>query len=203
MGFDKLLAPLRGEAVVMHAIRAFQNCPEITEIILITPPERAEKLNLPPEIKIFSGGKNRHDSVWEGLQAATGEYVAVHDGARPLLRPDAISAVLAAAREHGAATLAKPVTETLKRADFKNQVTSVTEKIDRSQLWSMETPQVSRRDMLIDAYRLVFQQEEIVTDEVSALQILGQTVQLVASNHPNLKITYPADLALAERLIIS
>lgn len=201
MGFDKLLAPLQGESVVMHALRAFQACGEISEIILIAPPERVAKLNLSPDVKTLPGGENRHDSVWQGIQAATGEFVAVHDGARPLILPEIIAEVIAAAKIHGAAALAKPVTETLKRADFHNQVTSATEKIDRSQLWSMETPQVFRRDWLLGAYQLVFEQNEIVTDEVSALQLSGHPVQLVTSPHPNLKITYPADLVLAERLI--
>jgi 2-C-methyl-D-erythritol 4-phosphate cytidylyltransferase len=201
MGADKLLAPLQGIPVLQRTIDVFSSCPEITEIILIAPPERAAALTLPVDCKVVDGGAERHHSVWAGLRLATQPLVAVHDGARPLVSRDAISQTIAAAAVHGAAALAKPVTETLKRANAQQQVEPTSAPIDRSQLWSMETPQVFRRELLVAAYELVLAGNHLVTDEVSALQLLGHPVQLVESTAPNLKVTYPADLALAERLL--
>ena len=201
MGADKLLAPLHGIPVLQRTINAFLACPEISELILIAPPERAAALEIPLHCQVVDGGAERHHSVWAGLQLATQPLVAVHDGARPLVSAEAISRTITAAAVHGAAALAKPVTETLKRASAAQQVEPTSAPIDRNQLWSMETPQVFRRELLVAAYELVLAGNHLVTDEVSAMQLLGHSVQLVESTSPNLKVTYPADLALAERLL--
>lgn len=203
MGADKLLVPLHGVPVLQRTIDAFLACTDISEMILIAPPERAAVLQLPPHCKVVDGGEERHHSVWAGLQLATQPLVAVHDGARPLVSADAISRTLAAAAIHGAAALAKPITETLKRANADQQVEPSSAPIDRNQLWSMETPQVFRRELLVAAYELVLAGNHLVTDEVSALQLLGHPVQLVESTSPNLKVTYPADLALVELLLLA
>jgi 2-C-methyl-D-erythritol 4-phosphate cytidylyltransferase len=139
-------------------------------------------------------------SVWEGLRAcAPGtELVAVHDGARPLIAPDQIERCLAAAREHGAAACARPLTETLKRADANGIITG---SIEREGAWIMETPQVFRLDLLTRAYEAVLGEGRLVTDEVSALQHLGAPVHLVVNDGPNPKITFAADLALAEKML--
>lgn len=201
MGADKLLAPLLGEPLLQRTLRAFAECADIGEIWLITPTERAAQLTLPANCRVLPGGAERRDSVWAGLQAATFPYVAVHDGARPLITPEAIRRTIAAAQLHGAAALARPVTETLKRATPELQVTA--EMVDRADLWSMETPQVAERLRLIAAYESILREPWLVTDEVSALQHHGQVVQLVESLAPNLKITYPTDLLLAARLLSS
>ena len=199
MGTDKLLAPLHGEPLLQRTLRAFADCAEIGEILLIAPAERAAQLVLPAHCRVIAGGAERRDSVWAGLQAAVFPYVAVHDGARPLISPEAIQRTIAAAQLHGAAALAKPVTDTLKRATEQLLVTD--EQIDRSRLWSMETPQVAERSRLVAAYEIILREQSFVTDEVSALQRAGIVVQLVESLSPNLKITYPHDLRLAELLL--
>jgi 2-C-methyl-D-erythritol 4-phosphate cytidylyltransferase len=184
-------------------LRAFAACPDIVEIILIAPADRAAQVCLPENCQVLPGGSQRQDSVWAGLQAATQPWVAVHDGARPLISPEMIHRVIASAVQTGAAALAKPITETLKRATADQVVLPGTLTIDRTQLWSMETPQVFSRSLLLEAYEFVRAGNHLVTDEVSAVQILGRPVQLVASPTPNLKITYPSDLALAEQLLRS
>ena len=201
MGADKLLMLLRGEPVLQRTLRAFAECDEVGEILLIAPPERAEQLTLPAHCRVLAGGAERRDSVWAGLQAATFPYVAVHDGARPLITPETIKRTIAAAREHGAAALARPVTETLKRATADLIVTP--EILDRAHLWSMETPQVAERTRLVAAYEIILREQLLVTDEVSAFQRAGMAVQLVESFTPNPKITFPADLRLAELLLMS
>ncbi len=203
MGADKLLLPLAGEPLLQRTLRAFAECPDVVEIILIAPAERAAQLCLPENCRVLPGGTHRQDSVWAGLEAATQPWVAVHDGARPLISPEMIRQTIASAVESGAAALAKPVTETLKRANLAQVVLADTPAIDRAQLWSMETPQVFSRQILREAYALVRTGNHLVTDEVSAVQLLGRPVQLVSNPSPNPKITYPPDLALAEQLLRS
>jgi 2-C-methyl-D-erythritol 4-phosphate cytidylyltransferase len=203
MGADKLLLPLAGEPLLQRTLRAFAECPDVLEILLISPAERAAEVTLPGNCRVLPGGAQRQDSVWAGIQAATQPWVAVHDGARPLVSPEMIAQTIATAVQTGAAALAKPVVETLKRANDTGVVLPGTSDIDRNQLWSMETPQVFSRQLLQEAYELVRAGNHLVTDEVSAVQLLGHSVQLVSNPSPNPKITYPSDLALAEQLLRS
>jgi 2-C-methyl-D-erythritol 4-phosphate cytidylyltransferase len=122
----------------------------------------------------------------------------VHDAARPLVGPTDIEAVVAQAKLSGAATLAARIVETLKIADQNNRVAG---SVDRTGLWSMQTPQVFRRDWLIPAYKRLLAGGGSVTDEVSAVQAMGHPVHLVQSETANLKITYPSDLDLVRKLI--
>jgi len=146
------------------------------------------------------GGAERHLSVAKGLAALPQKFglVAVHDGARPLITPQGISDCVSMAAEHGAASLAHRISETLKRADEEN---IVRESVERENLWAMETPQIAKRDLLENAYRYVLAEGLLVTDEVSALAAIGTEVRLVENPQPNPKITFPADLPLAEALL--
>ena len=207
MGFDKLLASLGGAPVILHTLRAFQTCPEVDEIVVVASPDRQEVIQRLADdagltkLRAFvPGGAERHLSVWAGIQAVAADcaYVAVHDGARPLIHPSQISRCLAKARETGAAASARPVSETLKRADEAGRVCG---SVDRSGLWIMETPQVFARPLLVGAYQAVLRDGVLVTDEVSALERLGHPVWLVDNPTPNPKITWPPDLAVAERLL--
>ena len=102
---------------------------------------------------------------------------------------------------HGAATLAHPITETLKRADPDDFVKDSSSNVDRDNLWAMETPQCFRLRLLEEAYRQVAADQLTVTDEVSALQHLGHAIKLVPNPSPNPKVTFPSDLTLAETLL--
>ena len=205
-GFDKLLAPLHGVKVLERSIRAFANCREVTEIVVVCPEERFHAINgadLKTEIPItrVDGGKERHESVQNGLAALlyTPEFVAVHDGARPLITVDQISRCIQTAREYGAAASAHPVTDTLKRAD-KERLT-LPEQVERDDLWCMETPQVFHYPLLLDAYVEVAERNIQVTDEVTALQLIGHPTRLVHNHEPNPKITWPEDISRAEMLM--
>lgn len=207
MGFDKLLASLGGRPVILHTLQAFQACPDIDEIVVVASDDRVEVIQrladdvVLDKVRIFvPGGAERHLSVWAGIQAvgADCDFVAVHDGARPLIHPAQISRCLERARESGAAASARPVSETLKRADGDGRVCG---SVDRAGLWIMETPQVFARALLAEAYEAVLRDGVLVTDEVSALERLGHPVWLVDNPTPNPKITWPSDLAVAERLL--
>lgn len=203
MGFDKLLAPLAGKPVLQRSIEAFVNCDDVSEIIVVCPQDRFGALNLEfsnKKMTCVGGGKDRHDSVAAGLsQLAEGtEYVAVHDGARPLISSEQIKRVISSAIKHGGAASARPITETVKRADADG---NAVESISRDNLWLMETPQIFKTNLLIDAYRVVHKKGERVTDEVSALELSGHPTYLVKNTTPNPKITYPQDIEQAEKMI--
>ena len=205
MGFDKLLAPLAGMPVLLRTLRAFESCSAVDEIIVVAGGEVAAavdgwKSDLTKLKCVVEGGAQRHLSVWNGLNAVSPqtEIVAVHDGGRPLITSGQIAKCVAGAVEMEATACARRVTETLKRADAAG---CIAESIDRTGVWIMETPQVFKRDLLVRAYEKVMREDLLVTDEVSAVQALGLRVHVIENTAPNLKITFPADLALAEKLL--
>jgi 2-C-methyl-D-erythritol 4-phosphate cytidylyltransferase len=207
MGFDKLLALLGEKPVLAHTIDAFERTASVNEIILVA---RAERITEFEELvrqngfrkvrHVIPGGEQRQDSVRVGLAvvASTSGFVAVHDGARPLVTSSQIERVFVCAREHGAAALAEPVTDTIKRADA-NQV--VIEGVARANLYAMQTPQIFARELLERAYAAVVAGGFSITDEVSAVQHLGEKVVLVPNDNWNAKITFPRDLVLAQASI--
>ena len=207
MGFDKLLALLGDKPVLVHTLGAFERTASEDQIILVGQSERVAELkelvqrNEFQKVRaIVPGGRQRQDSVRAGLERLDPEvrYVAVHDAARPLIRSEQIERVFAQAREHGAAALAEPVTDTLKRADENWLVTGG---VAREGLFAMQTPQIFSRDLLRSAYEAVAAKNLLITDEVSAVEHLGAKVVLVPNDEFNFKITYPRDLLLAESVL--
>lgn len=203
MGFDKLTAPLLGVPVLRRTVEAFCTCPDIDIVVVVCPEERFDAVLLGsfrvPVIRV-DGGNLRQDSVRAGLKALPAEItlVAVHDGARPLIDSSSISRCLSSAAEHGAAALARRVTETIKRADSAGFARN---SVDRQNLWYMETPQCFRLNVLRRAYRHVIERGLVVTDEVSALESIGVSTFLLESTRPNVKITVPLDLEFAAHWI--
>ena len=194
MGFDKLSAEWNGKTILWHSVRAFSSLSEIQQIVVVTTEERFASLSdLGEKITRVDGGAERPDSVANGLAALLSEitHVAIHDGARPLVSPEAILSTFAKASSTGAAALARRVTETLKRATPDG---IATESIARDDLWVMETPQTFSKDLITRAYENVRSGDAHITDEVSALQLLGQGTHLVENATPNPKITIQADL---------
>ena len=207
MGFDKLFALLGGKPVIAHTLNAFERTDCVDEIILVG---RADRL---PELQelvrhadsrkvrhVVAGGEHRQDSVRVSLNllAPGARYVAVHDAARPFITPEQIGRVFELARQHGAAALAEPITDTLKRADENRFVSGG---VDREGLYAMQTPQVFSRDLLVEAYDAVAANKLSITDEVSAVEHLGAKVLLVPNDQFNPKITFPRDLLLAESFL--
>ena len=203
MGMDKLAWPLAGVPVLRRTLEAFLAADSIAAVVVVCPPERWELLggkDFPKPVTRVDGGANRQDSVVCGLAAINPHtcYVAVHDGARPLIAPQDIDRCVAAAMTHRAATLASRVTETMQRSDDGDFSAAV---VSRERLWRMETPQVFETSLLGDAYAVVAARGLVVTDEVTAVQALGGRVKFVESRQPNVKITTRADLALATALL--
>ena len=204
MGFDKLVATIAGRPVIAHTIHAFDRAGSVGEIIVVAREDRLNEIkaivrdgNFKKVHSIIPGGKRRQDSVRAGLDhlGTDAKYIAVHDAARPLITAGQIARVFEQARIHAAASLAEPISDTLKYADTEFFVTSA---VDRHQLYAMQTPQVFERQLIEEAYRAVYAENVSVTDEVSAVERLGHRVILVPNKDLNFKVTYPRDLALAE-----
>ena len=208
MGFDKLFAPLAGKPVLWHSIKAFNETKEVDEILVVTRDDRMDEVEelvskggLKKVTKVISGGAERHISVWNGLQAVDSkgsEYIAIHDGARPLVTPQLIKACLDLAMAHGAASCASQIPDTVKRASIEQMVT---ESVERTGLWAMQTPQVFSSGLILQSYAALMAKHEMVTDEVSAVQKMGKKIALLKNDDWNLKVTFPHDLELAEHVL--
>jgi len=203
MGFDKLFALVSGKPIIAHTIAAFERTDCVDEIILVGRADGLGELQKiigqPTKVKqVIEGGAERSDSVRAGLDHLNpkSDFVAVHDAARPMITPEKITRVFEVCRTSGgAASLAEPINDTLKRADVD---LAVKESVDRKGIYGMQTPQVFERKLLEEAYRLVAKKNLVVTDEVSAVELLGRKVVLVPNHDFNFKITYPRDLPMAE-----
>ncbi len=157
MGFDKLFAPIAGKPVIAHTIRAFERARSVDGVIVVAREDRHDEIKtivrdekFEKVRSIIPGGKHRQDSVRAGLNhldPVTG-YVAVHDAARPLITPEQIDRVFQQCANHGAAALAEPINDTLKRADNDLLVSS---SVDRHQLYAMQTPQIFERQLIEEA----------------------------------------------------
>ena len=219
MGFDKLFASIAGKPMIAHTLRAFEHAISVNEIIVVAREDRHDEIrrishaeNFKKVPSIVVGGERRQDSVRAGLNCLDidAKYVAVHDAARPLIGPEQIERVFEQCVIYGAAALAEPVNDTLKRADVDpirsrshdvrqaEQVILVTGSVDRHQLYAMQTPQVFEHALIEEAYRAAHTENLSLTDEVSAVERLRRKVALVLNDDFNFKITYPRDLPLAE-----
>jgi 2-C-methyl-D-erythritol 4-phosphate cytidylyltransferase len=208
MGFDKLFAPLAGKPVLWHSLKAFNDCRQVSEILIVTKDEHMDDVEglvahapFKKVTKVISGGDERHISVWNGLQSINSrgsEYVAIHDGARPLTTPKLIKDCLDLAKIHGAACCASQIPDTVKRANIEQMVT---ESVERTGLWAMQTPQIFSSGLILQAYAALMAKHEMVTDEVSAVQKLGKKIAIIKNEDWNFKITFPHDLDLAEHVL--
>jgi len=202
-GVDKVMALLGGKAILAWVIDAFQRCSSIDHMVIVV-----SEQNLEPCRQLVAGegwskvsdvclgSRRRQDSAAAGLgRLGQCDWVVIHDGARPLITVDLIERGLEAAGETGAAVAAMPVTDTIKVAGDDRLVQ---ETLPRHSLWAVQTPQVFRFDIIIEAYR---QTEAEVTDDATLVEMLGYKVKLYLGTYDNIKVTTPYDLALAEWLL--
>ncbi len=206
-GVDKLFLEVAGRPVVAHTWQRFDEASCIGEIILVVREERrktfeelAARFRFQKPFRIVTGGEERQDSVWNGLEALSvaAEVVAIHDAARPCVSDELISATVRHAEETGAAVAAQPVTDTIKEsADGR----FIQRTLDRSQLWSVQTPQTFRVEVIRRALEEVRRRRLIFTDDTAACELIGQPVRLVSRVTPNPKVTVPGDLPLIEMLL--
>ena len=209
MGFDKLSFDLGGETVLHRSIRAFAQCPQITELVLVAGKNREfvaqQAADCPKPVQIVVGGATRAESAKNGVLAAHGELVAVHDAARPFVSAVVITAALEAAARCGAAAPAVPVKDTIKAAARGDGKTvppdcAVHATPDRSTLYAVQTPQCFDRAAYLAALdELDAEKARLVTDDCSLFELTGRPVQLTQGDYANLKITTREDLPRAEQ----
>jgi 2-C-methyl-D-erythritol 4-phosphate cytidylyltransferase len=201
-GIDKIFAQLGGISVLERVAGVFDASPYIDHIVIVLTQDNVARgklmlsgKNLSKLAKVVPGGLRRQDSVEDGLKALPAcQWVVIHDGARPLVKGELITAGLEAAQETGAAIAAVPVTDTVKLVDEGGYVK---ETLDRSRLWAVQTPQVFRFDIIKEAYHNTLGD---VTDDAALVEALGYGVKLYMGAYDNIKLTTPADLALAEAM---
>lgn len=203
-GIDKVMAPLGGEPMIVHTVRAFQNCDAIREIIVVTRQDLIVPImdlchDFDKLRAVIMGGNTRRESVERGLSALSGnmKLVAVQDGARPLITWQVIDRTVRAANTYGAAAPAIPVKDTVKVV--RGGV--VAETPDRSTLQAVQTPQVFDTGLLRGALQKAKEDEAAVTDDCSAVERMGMSVKIVEGDERNIKVTTPMDLKIAELLL--
>lgn len=208
MGFDKATAILAGRPLVAWSLAAFEACDDIGTCALVCAESRLDEFAAIAEPYkkfrlIVPGGAERADSVRNGLDALEScapPLVAVHDAARPLVTPELISRVVAAAAEWGAAVAAEPVSDSLHRAGGAGHLV---ETVPREGLWAMQTPQVASLAALREALESVRKSGQPVTDEISALIRHGLRPRTVFHGALNFKVTFPRDLTMAAAVLAS
>lgn len=205
-GIDKVMAPLKGEPMIARTVRIFQECDAISEIVIVT----REDLIIPitdlcrdmyaSKVKaVVRGGSSRQESVSLGLNALSNKVklAAVHDGARPLITWQVIDRVVRAANSYGAAAPAVPVKDTIKVVEGR----VVKNTPDRSTLFAVQTPQIFDFDILRAALKKAEKDGAAVTDDCSAVELMGMSVKIVEGDEHNIKVTTPMDLRIAEMLL--
>jgi 2-C-methyl-D-erythritol 4-phosphate cytidylyltransferase / 2-C-methyl-D-erythritol 2,4-cyclodiphosphate synthase len=204
----KVFVDLAGAPLYAWALRTYDACPEIGQIVLAVSPDylaaaeaQCRELGLTTPLRVIAGGAARPDTVWAGLLAlreSPPNLIAVQDGARPLTRPETIRRSLEIAAAHGASVTAAPVTDTIKEAGPDHRVVATP---DRIRLWAAQTPQTFRYDLLLSCYRQARAAGWETTDDASVVERCGYPVFVNPAPATNLKVTTPHDLRHAALLL--
>ncbi len=200
-----------GKPVVYYALKAFQDSPQVDEIILVTGKDEivfcreeiVSLFGLSKVTAVIAGGRERYDSVEGALKVVAGNpkardgYVMIHDGARPFVTPEIISRIWEDVQRYQACTAGMPVKDTIKLADQEGFGTETTV---RSLTWQIQTPQAFAAPLILEAYRRMRKNPcgEITDDTMLAEHYMGQRVFLTKGSYENIKITTPEDLDIAE-----
>jgi 2-C-methyl-D-erythritol 4-phosphate cytidylyltransferase len=204
----KAFALLAGRPILVHTLDRFAAVRAVTEIVVAVAPDKVDWakqtfgdcLGGAKRLAFVAGGSDRTASVAEALAATDPgtELVAIHDAVRPLIRPAVIEEALRVAVEHGAAVVGQPVDHTVKAVAADWHVTGT---VPRQALWLAQTPQVFRREVIMQAYQRREDLVGTVTDDAQLVEALGQAVVMVLGDAANIKITTPGDLRMCEALL--
>ena len=206
---QKQFMELDGMPVLCYSLRCFQESPLIRDIILVTGEEHVswcreeivEKYGFSKVSSVVCGGKERYDSVYEGLRACRDtEYVLIHDGARPFIDQGIIERGLEAASKTGASVTGVPSKDTVKIADTEG---NVSETPDRSSVWIVQTPQIFQYPLIYGAYTSILAKDMagITDDAMVAEHETGVKIRFSEGSYRNIKITTPEDLVIAEAFL--
>ncbi|MFT4402508.1 2-C-methyl-D-erythritol 4-phosphate cytidylyltransferase [Bacillus sp. SW14] len=207
-GRNKLFIELKGDPVIIHTLKVFDSHRPCEKIILVINEREREDFQqmltnyrFQTAIELVAGGDERQHSVYKGLKAVKQEkIVLVHDGARPFIKHEQIDELVDEAEQAGAAILAVPVKDTIKRV----QDLQVSETIERSSLWAVQTPQAFRLSLLMKAHAEAEHKGFLGTDDASLVEEMeGVSVRVVEGRYTNIKLTTPDDLTSAEAIMDS
>lgn len=196
----KVFSNLGGKPVISFSLSVLNRHPKVNEIIVVAGAENNKKIEgiirkykINKVKKIVPGGEERQDSVLNGLRSISrdADYVLIHDGARPFIDADMVSRLCLAAKKTGASIAAVKVKNTIKEA--RNQV--VVKTLRRDNLWEVQTPQVFRKGIILQAYGRMGNLE--VTDDAMLVERMGIAVRVSQGSYSNIKITTPEDLITA------
>ncbi|VVM05214.1 2-C-methyl-D-erythritol 4-phosphate cytidylyltransferase [Methylacidimicrobium tartarophylax] len=208
MGFDKIFRPLTTRSALELCLERLSAFPRIFEIVVVVARERREEaarliapLALPVPVEVVEGGAERQDSVESGLRVADprSHFALVHDAARPFVTGELIEAIFQVAQREGAAACGNPSADTVKEVDEQGNVVAT---LDRRKVWNVQTPQIFRRELLLEAYRNLREKGKSVTDDAAAVEAIGHPVRLVSYSGFNGKMTRPEDWELARQLLL-
>ena len=200
---------LAGKPVIYYSMKAFEDCEDISEIILVSGQgdedycrtDIVERYGFNKVSHIIAGGKERYDSVYAALNAIEEcDYVLIHDGARPMLDGEMLKRNLECVRESGACISAVPCKDTIKLCDAEGNVLSTP---DRSNLWNVQTPQSFRYSLILDAFRKLYLTDRTgITDDAMVVEkMTGTVVKTAMGDYRNIKITTPEDLIVANAFL--
>lgn len=204
----KPFVSLEGRPVWQRAAELFWNRPDVAQVLLVIDPDDRDEFRSRfghllafTNAVLVDGGRERFESVANALEKLADDVncVAIHDAVRPLCPPRVVDAVFAKARETGAAMVAVPVADTLKRVDSTTH--TITETVSRAELWQAQTPQVFRRDWLLEAYARRGEFSANITDDAQLIEAIGHRVTVVPGSPRNFKITTKDDFDLAQSLL--
>ena len=205
-GVNKILLPLGKSTVIGNTMSRFQKCESVKEIVIVAReqdiPEikaEADRQGITKLIACTTGGATRQESVIKGIRCISGdtEMIAVHDGARPLVKPEHIEKTIKDARVFGGATLGVPVKDTIKMVDDG----LITDTPPRNQLYITQTPQVFKRKLYLEAVDFSLEHGLDFTDDCQLVEAIGGKVCMTVGDYTNIKITTPEDIRLAEVLL--
>jgi 2-C-methyl-D-erythritol 4-phosphate cytidylyltransferase len=204
---NKQFIAIDGKPILAHTIEKFEKCRYIDEIILVSKEEELDycrkeivkKYKFNKVANIIRGGKERQDSIYNGILALheKTDIVLTHDGARPFVKNESIEDGIKGVIEHGACVIGVPVTDTIKVVSGENSIQSTPQ---RSLLWAAQTPQCFRKHILIKGYESAIADEFLGTDDSSIVERIGYDVKMIMGFYDNIKITTPEDITLAESL---
>ncbi|PYZ95708.1 2-C-methyl-D-erythritol 4-phosphate cytidylyltransferase [Alteribacter lacisalsi] len=207
-GKNKQFLMLNGIPLVIHTLRVFEQDDFCSEIVLVVNEQETEAMEqlvneygITTPVCIIPGGRERQNSVYEGLkQVENGgkdPVVLIHDGARPFIKKEQIDTLVSTAKASGAAIVAVPVKDTVKKASG----TTVTATVEREGLWAVQTPQAFRLSLILSAHQQAAEAGFLGTDDASLAEWCGKTVRIVEGDYQNIKLTTPEDLLFAEAII--
>lgn len=200
---------LAGRPIVCHTLTAFDACDAIDQIVWVLPKADLDfcrhrilpQATVKKPILLVPGGNERQESVYLGLLALTGEpddLVVIHDGARPLIRTEQIDGCIRIARSTGACIVGLPATDTPKQMSASGVILTT---LDRKTIWTAQTPQVFRYDLIRDAHETALKNQNTATDDAALLEMSDHSVHIIQGSPYNIKITTKGDLQLAEAML--